>query len=100
MARCFFYHRNYRAATLASLRQWKRSVGGWRVSVSLARGMAAELGWIAGKLRALALQRLALQRVAVLSGLSDTQEANAALTAWLAASPVSQPAWSVPPPPP
>lgn len=95
MARCLFYHRNYRSETLTSLSHWLRSAGGWQASAGLARGMLAELGWILGKLRALVLQRLAPQRGAVLSGLSDTQAASTALSVWLAASPAKLQAWPV-----
>ena len=93
MARCLFYHRTYRHETLRSLNHWRRTVGWWPTSLGLARGMASELGWIGGKLRRLAMQRIAPRRGAVLSGLSDARTASTALSAWLAASPVRLQSW-------
>lgn len=95
MARCFFYHRNHWAETFRSMRHWRRAVGEWQAFLGLARGMAAELGWIAGKLRELVLQRLAPQRTVVLGGLTDTRAASAALLGWLAESRTSPQSWPV-----
>lgn len=95
MARCLFYHRDYWAETLRSMRHWGRSVGWWSACPALIRGMAAELGWIAGKVRNLALQRFAPRRGVVIGGLTNTGAATAALVAWLAQSPISLQAWPV-----
>ena len=93
MARCLFYHRHYRAETLRSLGNWRRTAGLLTTGLELARGMGSELVWIGGKLRTLALQRVAPRRSTVLNGLADTQAASAALSAWLSACPTRLQPW-------
>jgi len=81
--RCLFYHRYFLKLSLSSLRAAAKRLGWAKLSWQLARGAAAELQWIAGKLLAMARSKYQLGTNRVFTGITDTQDANLKISEFL-----------------